>query len=165
MKTQEELENKDPKANINFFKDPVFLTVSGQLDVENYACSLSDVYTFGPTFRAENSHTKRHLAEFWMVEPELAFADLNDCMNCSEDYLKYNIRHVLEQNTDDLEFCNQWVKKGILEDLNQMLESNFERISYTEAIEELQKHSGKKARFEMKPEWGIDLATEHEKFL
>ncbi|CAI2366434.1 unnamed protein product [Moneuplotes crassus] len=155
---QEESENSE-----NFFKDQVFLTVSGQLDVENYACSLSDVYTFGPTFRAENSHTKRHLSEFWMIEPELAFSDLNDCINCAEDYLKHNIEHVLVKNMEDLEFCNQWVKKGIIDDLNNILQQDFERIPYTDAISELASQS--KNKFEVYPEWGIDLSTEHEKFL
>lgn len=140
------------------------MTVSGQLNVENYSCALGDVYTFGPTFRAENSHTKRHLSEFWMVEPELSFADLNDCINCAEDYLRYNIEHVLDKNMEDLEFCDKRVSKGIISYLESIAKSKFERLPYTEAIKILES-APKKVKFEQKPEWGIDLGTEHEKYL
>merc|ERR1712151_865335 len=97
----------------DFFGKPAFLTVSGQLSVENYACALGDVYTFGPTFRAENSHTSRHLAEFWMIEPEIAFATLEDVMDLTEDYVKYCLRYVLENSAEDIEFFNAWVDKGL----------------------------------------------------
>lgn len=119
----------------DFFKKPSFLTVSGQLAVENFACALSDVYTFGPTFRAENSHTTRHLAEFWMIEPEMCFADIYDDMECGENYLKYCLKWVLENNMDDLEFFDKFVEKGLIERLKQVTESSFTKITYTECIE------------------------------
>ncbi|MFO0515376.1 MAG: asparagine--tRNA ligase [bacterium] len=119
----------------DFFKKPAFLTVSGQLAVENYACALSDVYTFGPTFRAENSHTTRHLAEFWMIEPEMCFADIYDDMECGENYLKYCLKWVLENNRDDLEFFDSFVEKGLIERLKNVVENSFQKITYTECIE------------------------------
>jgi asparaginyl-tRNA synthetase len=122
----------------DFFDKPAFLTVSGQLAVENYACALSDVYTFGPTFRAEESHTSRHLAEFWMIEPEMCFADIYDDMECAENYLKYCLKYVLENNQDDLEFLDKQVEKGIIERLKNVTENEFQRLSYTEAIEILE---------------------------
>jgi len=148
----------------DFFGKPTFLTVSGQLSVENYCCALSNVYTFGPTFRAEDSHTSRHLAEFWMIEPELAFADINDDMQCAEDYLKFCIRYVLEQNHDDLEFFDERVEKGLLKRLEQLLKEPFARVTYTEAIEILIKESPK-ANFQVPVEWGMDLNSEHERYL
>lgn len=119
----------------DFFKKPAFLTVSGQLAVENYACALSDVYTFGPTFRAENSHTSRHLAEFWMIEPEMCFADIHDDMECGESYLKYCLKYVLENNRDDLEFFDKFIEKGLIERLTHVVENDFKKITYTECID------------------------------
>lgn len=146
----------------DFFGKSAFLTVSGQLNGEAYACALSDIYTFGPTFRAENSNTSRHLAEFWMIEPEMAFADLNDNMDCAESYLQYCLNYVLENNSADLEFFDAFISKGIIERLKHVATTPFARIPYTQAIEILKK-SGKK--FEYPVEWGIDLQSEHERFL
>lgn len=155
-----------PDGKIDFSKDffgkETFLTVSGQLNVEAYALSLSKVYTFGPTFRAENSHTTRHLAEFWMVEPEIAFADLNDLANVSEDFLKYLFRAVLDERADDMAFIAERVEKDAVARLERFINSPFERIEYTDAIEILQK-SGHK--FDFPVEWGLDLQTEHERWL
>merc|ERR1712078_88754 len=132
----------------DFFAKPVFLTVSGQLAVENFACAMSDVYTFGPTFRAENSNTSRHLAEFWMIEPEICFANLDDVMDLTEDYVKYCLRYVLENNADDIEFFNAWVDKGLKERLLNVAEKPVVRITYTEAINILLEHSkSKKVKF------------------
>ena len=146
----------------DFFGREAFLTVSGQLNVEAYCLALSKVYTFGPTFRAENSNTTRHLAEFWMVEPEIAFADLNDDADLAEAFLKHVFRHVLEVRSDDLEFCEQRVQSGVIERLEKFERASFERMDYSKAIDVLQQ-SGKK--FDYAPEWGIDLQTEHERFL
>lgn len=155
-----------PDGKIDFSKDffgkETFLTVSGQLNVEAYALSLSKVYTFGPTFRAENSHTTRHLAEFWMVEPEIAFADLNDLANVSEDFLKYLFKAVLDERADDMAFIAERVEKDAVARLERFINSPFERIEYTDAIEILQK-SGHK--FDFPVEWGLDLQTEHERWL
>jgi len=123
----------------DFFGKPTFLTVSGQLAVENYACALSDVYTFGPTFRAENSHTSRHLAEFWMIEPEMCFADIFDDMECAENYLKFCLKYVLENNKEDMQYLDSQIEKGIIERLKHVTENDFIRVSYTEAIEILKK--------------------------
>lgn len=133
----EESKAKDKKE---FFGKPTFLTVSGQLSVENYACAVGDVYTFGPTFRAENSHTSRHLAEFWMIEPEIAFANLEDVMDLTEDYVKYCLRYVLENNKDDIEYFNAWVSKGLVERLTNVVEKEVTRITYTDAIDLLWNH-------------------------
>lgn len=146
----------------DFFGQEAFLTVSGQLNVEPYAMALSRVYTFGPTFRAENSNTRRHLAEFWMVEPEIAFADLSDNIDLAESFLKGVTRRVLEERADDIAFFNKFVDKGLIARLNKMLDTPFVRMDYTDAVEKLIA-SGKK--FEVKPEWGIDLGAEHEKYL
>jgi asparaginyl-tRNA synthetase len=146
----------------DFFGKEAFLTVSGQLNVETYCCALSKVYTFGPTFRAENSNTRRHLAEFWMIEPELAFADLADDVQLAEDFLKYIFRALLDERDDDLRFFAQHVDKECITRLEKLVASDFERMTYTEAIERLQK-SGKK--FEFRPEWGADLQSEHERYL
>lgn len=146
----------------DFFGQRAYLTVSGQLNVESYALAMSKVYTFGPTFRAENSNTTRHLAEFWMVEPEIAFADLDDDIDLAEQLIKYVVRDILENNADDMAFFNKWVDKGCIDRLQAMLDSDFERIDYTQAIELLEK-SGKK--FEYPVAWGVDLQTEHERFL
>lgn len=159
---------KDGKIDYtrDFFGKPAFLTVSGQLSAENYCCALSNVYTFGPTFRAENSHTSRHLAEFWMIEPEMAFADLNDDMQCAEDYLKYCVRFVYENHRDDLEFFDKQVEKGLIKRLENILAEPFARRSYTEACEILIKESKSgRAQFQVPVEWGIDLGSEHERYL
>jgi len=146
----------------DFFGGESFLTVSGQLNVESYCLAMSKVYTFGPTFRAENSHTSRHLAEFWMVEPEIAFADLNDDAELAEDFLKHCIKTVLSERADDMDFFQQRVDKGVLDRLNGVVNTEFVHMDYTDAINILLK-SGKK--FEFPVEWGVDLASEHERFL
>ena len=127
---------------------------------------MSDVYTFGPTFRAENSHTSRHLCEFWMIEPEITFATLQDDMNCAEDYLKFCLKYVLENNKDDLEFFDERIEKGLIERLNKVINTPFQRVTYTEGIEILERDiKEKKLKFENKVFWGVDLASEHEKYL
>ncbi|MCP5469077.1 MAG: asparagine--tRNA ligase [Chlamydiales bacterium] len=146
----------------HFFGKPAYLTVSGQLNAEIYACALSDVYTFGPTFRAENSNTSRHLAEFWMVEPEMAFADLNDDMDLAESYLKYVFKEVLENCPEDMDLFDNFVSKGVKAQLQQIVEKPFERMTYTDAVAILEK-SGKK--FEFPCHWGCNLQAEHERFL
>ncbi|MCL2248507.1 MAG: asparagine--tRNA ligase [Oscillospiraceae bacterium] len=146
----------------DFFGKPAGLTVTGQLNAEAYALAFSDVYTFGPTFRAENSNTPRHAAEFWMIEPEIAFADLEDNMKLSEDMLKYIIEKVLELCSFEMEFLDSFVSKGIVERLKAVLTSDFGRITYTDAIELMSK-SGEE--FEFPVYWGCDLQTEHERFL
>ncbi len=146
----------------DFFGGESFLTVSGQLNVESYCMAMSKVYTFGPTFRAENSNTSRHLAEFWMVEPEIAFADLEDDAALAEDFLKHCIKAVLDDRADDMAFFQQRVDKGIIDRLQSVLDSKFVHMDYTDAIDILLK-SGKK--FEYPVEWGVDLASEHERFL
>ena len=146
----------------DFFGKESFLTVSGQLNGETYASALSKIYTFGPTFRAENSNTSRHLAEFWMVEPEVAFADLNDVAGLAEAMLKYCFKAVLEERRDDLEFFAQRVDKTVIERLEAFVSSDFAQVDYTDAIEIL-KESGKKFEFDV--EWGIDLSSEHERYL
>jgi asparaginyl-tRNA synthetase len=146
----------------DFFGRPAYLTVSGQLNGETLACALSDIYTFGPTFRAENSNTSRHLSEFWMIEPELAFADLEDDMECAESYLKYIFKHVLNHCAEDLEFFDAFIEKGLIERLKAVAESPFARLTYTEAVDILKK-SGRPFQFPV--EWGTDLQSEHERFL
>ena len=146
----------------DFFGKATNLTVSGQLDVEAFAQSFRNVYTFGPTFRAENSNTARHAAEFWMIEPEIAFADLNDDMKLAEDMIKYIIRYVLENAPEEMNFFNSFVDKGLIERLNHVMNSDFGHVTYTEAIEILEKNNDK---FEYKVSWGCDLQTEHERYL
>ena len=146
----------------DFFGKPTFLTVSGQLSAETYASALDRVYTFGPTFRAENSNTRRHLAEFWMIEPEVAFADLSDNADLAEEYVRYMFQYVIEQCPTDLEFFDKWVQEGLLDRLNTLATSQFRRITYTEAIEALEK-SGE--AFEFPVSWGADLQSEHERYL
>ncbi|XP_030469380.2 asparagine--tRNA ligase, chloroplastic/mitochondrial isoform X1 [Syzygium oleosum] len=146
----------------DFFGKPAFLTVSGQLNAETYATALSDVYTFGPTFRAENSNTARHLAEFWMIEPELAFADLDDDMACATAYLQYVVRHVLENCQEDMEFFNTWIEKGIIDRLTDVVNKDFVQLTYTDAIELLVKS---KKKFEFPVKWGCDLQSEHERYI
>lgn len=146
----------------DFFNKETNLTVSGQLNGETYAMAFRNIYTFGPTFRAENSNTTRHAAEFWMIEPEMAFADLKDDMILAEGMLKYIIRYVLENAPEEMAFFNQFVDKGLLERLQGVLNSEFGHVTYTDAIEILEKHNDK---FDYKVSWGCDLQTEHEKYL
>ena len=146
----------------DFFGKPTNLTVSGQLNGETYACAFKNIYTFGPTFRAENSNTTRHAAEFWMIEPEIAFADLEDDMDLAESMLKYIINYVLEHAPEEMNFFNSFIDKGLLERLRHVADSNFARVTYTEAIALLEKHNDK---FEYKVSWGCDLQTEHERYL
>ncbi|AXT37421.1 asparagine--tRNA ligase [Alteromonas sp. BL110] len=156
----------DDKGNVDysedFFGKETYLTVSGQLNVETYCTAMSKVYTFGPTFRAENSNTSRHLAEFWMIEPEVAFAELKDVAQLAEDMLKYVCKAVLEELPDDMAFFAQRIKKDAVERLEKLVSSDFVRMDYTDAIEILQ-NCGKK--FEFPVEWGIDLSSEHERYL
>jgi asparaginyl-tRNA synthetase len=154
-----------PDWNRDFFGKRCYLTVSGQLEAETYACALSRVYTFGPTFRAENSNTTRHLAEFWMIEPEMAFTGLPGLAALAEDFLKYLFRDALEKSADDLDFFDRRVQKGVIENLQNVVKSKFTHITYTDAVNELQKSKAAKEAFEFKPYWGCDLQTEHEKYL
>ena len=157
---------KKPDGSVDytqdFFGKETSLTVSGQLNAETYAQAFRNVYTFGPTFRAENSNTTRHAAEFWMIEPEIAFADLDDDMMLAEDMLKYVISYVLENAPEEMNFFNSFVDKGLLDRLNNVVNSEFARVTYTEAIDILEKHNDK---FEYKVSWGVDLQTEHERYL
>ena len=146
----------------DFFSKPTNLTVSGQLNGETFAMAFRNIYTFGPTFRAENSNTTRHAAEFWMIEPEIAFADLDDNMALAEDMIKYIIRYVLENAPEEMNFFGNFIDKGLIERLNHVVNSEFGRITYTNAIKELEKHNDK---FDFKVYWGCDLQTEHERFL
>ncbi|WP_053955586.1 asparagine--tRNA ligase [Inediibacterium massiliense] len=146
----------------DFFGKETNLTVSGQLEAEAYALAFRNVYTFGPTFRAENSNTARHAAEFWMIEPEIAFADLGDDMELAEEMIKYVMKYVMENAPDEMNFFNQFIDKGLIERLNHIIHSDFERVTYTKAVE-LLKESGQK--FEYDVEWGCDLQTEHERYL
>ena len=146
----------------DFFNKPTNLTVSGQLNGETYAMAFRNIYTFGPTFRAENSNTTRHAAEFWMIEPEIAFADLKDDMMLAEGMLKYVIRYVMEHAPEEMAFFNQFVDKGLIERLEGVLNSEFGHITYTEAVELLEKHNDE---FDYKVSWGCDLQTEHERYL
>ncbi|WP_419778953.1 asparagine--tRNA ligase [Maridesulfovibrio sp.] len=155
---------KEDQAANDFFGKEAHLTVSGQLDAEMYALSLGQVYTFGPTFRAEKSNTPRHAAEFWMIEPEVAFADLNDNMDLGEDMVKYLINHVLENCADDIELFAKFVDKTLMDTLRNTLDNDFERITYTDAVNLLQRCK-KAKKFEFYPEYGQDLQTEHERYL
>lgn len=146
----------------DFFEKPAFLTVSGQLNAEIYAQALTDVYTFGPTFRAENSNTSRHLAEFWMIEPEMAFADINDNMNNVEAYLKYVMGYVLEHCYEDMEFFDKFISKGIIDRIRKVVDVPFERTTYTYAVRVLERSDKK---FEYPVKWGEDLYAEHERYL
>ena len=146
----------------DFFGKNSHLTVSGQLDVENYAFAFRNVYTFGPTFRAENSNTVKHAAEFWMIEPEICFADLNDDMNLAEDMVKYIISYVLENAPEEMQFFDKLIAPGLLDRLDHVINSDFGRITYTDAIKELEKVNDK---FEYKVHWGSDIQTEHERYL
>ena len=146
----------------DFFGKPAHLTVSGQLNVETYAHAFRNVYTFGPTFRAENSNTVKHAAEFWMIEPEICFANLKDEMDLSEEMIKYIFSYVLEHCPEEMEFFNKFIDNTLLERLNNVINSDFARITYTDAIKELEKHNDE---FEVKVSWGIDLQTEHERYI
>ncbi|MFC2615533.1 MAG: asparagine--tRNA ligase [Treponema sp.] len=146
----------------DFFEREAYLTVSGQLEIETYATALSRVYTFGPTFRAENSNTTRHLSEFWMIEPEMSFFRLEDNMDLAEKFVVYLLKWALTHCRADLEFFNAQIKPGLIETLEHVVESKFTRITYTDAVKELEKHA---SEFEFKPFWGCDLQSEHEKYL
>ena len=156
--------NREGKVDYSkdFFGKETNLTVSGQLNGETFACAFRNIYTFGPTFRAENSNTTRHAAEFWMIEPEIAFADLQDDMELAESMMKYVISYVLEQAPLEMEFFQKYVDNGLLDRLHSVVDSQFARITYTEAVELLEKHNEK---FEYKVSWGCDLQTEHERYL
>ena len=149
----------------DFFGKKASLTVSGQLEAETLATALSRVYTFGPTFRAENSNTPRHLAEFWMIEPEMAFFDLNDDMDIQEDFVKYLLNWALTKCRSDLEFFDKRIQPGLIENLEKVAKADFVRISYTDAIEKLKEAEANGAKFEFSPYWGCDIATEHERYL
>ena len=156
--------NEDGTINYSedFFGKKTSLTVSGQLEAENFAQAFGKVYTFGPTFRAEKSYTQRHAAEFWMIEPEMAFSDLEDDMQCIEAMIKFVIKYVMEKCPQDIDFCNSFVDKGLKDRLNHVANSDFARVTYTDAIEILKKNND---NFEYKVEWGSDLQTEHERYL
>ncbi|KAL1318795.1 hypothetical protein HN51_071087 [Arachis hypogaea] len=160
---------KKDDGNVDYAKDffarQAFLTVSGQLQVESYACALSSVYTFGPTFRAENSHTSRHLAEFWMVEPELAFAELKDDMNCAEAYVRFLCQWLLDNCLEDMKFMADKFDKGCIDRLKMVASTPFVRVSYTEAVEILEEAVKNGKKFDNEVKWGIDLASEHERYL
>jgi asparaginyl-tRNA synthetase len=157
---------KTPEGTVDytqdFFAKPSYLTVSGQLEGEIFACALSDIYTFGPTFRAENSNTSRHLAEFWMIEPEMAFADINDNMDTAEAYLKFVLKFVLENNSEDMEFFDKMISNGLIERLQHVANTPFERATYTYAVRILEKAN---KPFEFPVKWGSDLQSEHERYL
>ena len=146
----------------DFFGRAAHLTVSGQLNAETFAESFCNIYTFGPTFRAENSNTVKHAAEFWMIEPEICFADLEDDMDLAEDMIKYTFKYVLDNCPEEMEFFNKFIDTGLLDRLNHVITSDFARVSYTDAIKELEKHNDE---FEYKVSWGVDLQTEHERYL
>lgn len=157
-----DFEKGQKEAKDDFFKKPTFLTVSGQLNAEVYAQAFSSTYTFGPTFRAENSHTTRHLAEFWMIEPELAFAQLSDVYNVAERFIKYQIKHILASHSEDMAFFDTHIEKGLIERLEKVLKADFAVISYTEAIDILLASNEK---FDYPVSWGVDLQSEHERYL
>ena len=157
---------KTEDGKVDYYKDffgrHAHLTVSGQLNGETFAESFCNIYTFGPTFRAENSNTVKHAAEFWMIEPEICFADLEDDMDLAEDMIKYTFKYVLDNCKEEMEFFNNFIDKGLLERLNHVINSDFARVSYTDAVKELEKHNDE---FEYKVSWGVDLQTEHERYL
>lgn len=156
------LEDGSVDYSKDFFGKNAHLTVSGQLDVENYAFAFRNVYTFGPTFRAENSNTVKHASEFWMIEPEMCFADLSDDMDVAEDMIKFIISYVLENAPEEMEFFDKFIEPGLIERLTKVVNSDFGRISYTDAIKELEKNND---NFEYKVSWGVDIQTEHERYL
>jgi asparaginyl-tRNA synthetase len=156
------MKNGEVDFTEDFFGKKTSLTVSGQLEGEIYATALGSIYTFGPTFRAEHSNTTRHLAEFWMIEPEMAFCDIDGNMDTAEEFLKYVFKHVLDNCPDDMEFFNKWIDPSVIATLEHVIKEDFVRITYTEAITELEK-SGK--TFEYRVKWGMDMQSEHEKYL
>ncbi len=156
------LENGQVDFSKDFFGKPAHLTVSGQLNAETYAMAFRNVYTFGPTFRAENSNTVKHAAEFWMIEPEICFADLEDDMDMAEDMIKFIFSYVLEHCPEEMQFFNDFIDKGLLDRLHNVINSDFGRITYTDAVKELEKANDE---FEYKVSWGVDLQTEHERYL
>lgn len=158
-------ETGKPDYAQDFFGKPAFLTVSGQLNGEMYATALGKIYTFGPTFRAENSHTTRHLAEFWMIEPEVAFADLNDNMDLAEAYIKYVVQYVYDTCLEDLDFFEKQYEKGLIQRLKNVLATPFKRLTYTEAVDLLLQAEAKGHKFQVKVQWGIDLESEHERYV
>ena len=162
LKNPPRLKNGEIDYSKDFFGKEARLTVSGQLNGEMYACALGDIYTFGPTFRAENSNTQRHAAEFWMIEPEMAFADINDNMDLAEDMVRYLVKDIMENCPDDLDLFEKFVDPTLKSTLSNIVDNGFARITYTQAID-IMKKSGHK--FEYEPEYGIDLQTEHERFL
>lgn len=162
LKNPPRLKNGEIDYSKDFFGKEARLTVSGQLNGEMYACALGDIYTFGPTFRAENSNTQRHAAEFWMIEPEMAFADINDNMDLAEDMVRYLVKDIMENCSDDLDLFEKFVDPTLKSTLSNIVDNGFARITYTQAID-IMKKSGHK--FEYEPEYGIDLQTEHERFL
>ena len=162
MNNPPRLEDGSVDWSQDFFGKSTNLTVSGQLEAETFAMAYANIYTFGPTFRAENSNTQRHASEFWMMEPEIAFADLADDMELAEDMIKYVIRYVMEECAAEMEFFNNFVDKGLIDRLTALVNSEFGHVTYTEAVE-LLKNSGKE--FDYPVEWGIDLQTEHERYL
>lgn len=162
LKNPPKLPNGEIDYSEDFFGKQAHLTVSGQLNGEMYACALGDIYTFGPTFRAENSNTARHAAEFWMIEPEIAFADLNDDMDLAEDMVRFCVSYVMDHCPEDIELFTKFVDPTLMDTLNNIKNNRFARITYTEAIE-IMKKSGK--TFEYAPEYGIDMQTEHERYL
>jgi asparaginyl-tRNA synthetase len=164
VSTLEKVNRPDSAEPHEFFGQPTFLTVSGQLALETYCCALAKVYTFGPTFRAENSNTSRHLAEFWMIEPEIAFAELSEDVDLAEEFLKYIFRAVLDGCQSDMAFFKERVDDGVITRLEAFVESSFERVEYTEAIRLLET-KGRNASFEFPVRWGMDLQAEHERFL
>jgi len=160
----ENIEKVDGKIDYSkdFFGRSSFLTVSGQLEAEIFALAFKKTYTFGPTFRAENSNTARHASEFWMIEPEIAFADINDNMDLAEDMVKYVVNYVLENAREEMEFFNSFVEKGLLDKLYNVVNSEFGRITYTDAVDILMKNND---NFEYPVKWGTDIQTEHERYL
>jgi asparaginyl-tRNA synthetase len=162
LKNPPKTEDGEVDFSKDFFGKPAGLTVSGQLQGEAYALAFKNIYTFGPTFRAENSNTSRHASEFWMMEPEIAFADINDNMDLAEDMMKYVIDYVLKELPEEMEFFNKFIDEGILDRLKNIVDSKFERMTYTDAVELLEK-SGEKFEFPVK--WGIDLQSEHEQYI
>jgi len=162
LKSVPKTKEGNPDFKQDFFQKAANLTVSGQLNAETYALAFSNVYTFGPTFRSEKSYTARHAAEFWMIEPEIAFADLSDDMDLAESMLKYAVKHILEHCSQEMEFFNDFVDKTLLERLNKVANAEFKRITYTEAVKLLEPNNGK---FEFPAKWGADIQTEHERFL
>ena len=157
--------NIDEKPQSDFFGKPTYLTVSGQLEGETFACALSNIYTFGPTFRAENSNTARHAAEFWMIEPEIAFADLSDDATLAERLLKFTFEALLKERQEDLAFFDERIEKGLVAKLQGIVASEFVRMDYGEAIAVLERAQEKKEKFEFPVKWGIDLQSEHERYL